>query len=28
LKGVAAIGQGRFLVAGGNGAWKVVSAKN
>lgn len=28
LKGVASIGQGRFLVAGGNGAWKVVSAKN
>jgi photosystem II stability/assembly factor-like uncharacterized protein len=28
LKGVAAIGQGSFLVAGGNGAWKVVTAKN
>jgi hypothetical protein len=25
---VATIGQGRFLVAGGNGAWKVVTAKN
>ena len=28
LKGVAAIGKGSFLVAGGNGAWKVVTAKN
>lgn len=28
LKGVAVIGKGNFLVAGGNGAWKVVSAKN
>ncbi|TXI11985.1 MAG: hypothetical protein E6Q68_04800 [Polynucleobacter sp.] len=28
LKGVANVGKGSFLVAGGNGAWKVVSAKN